>query len=138
MAEGVFRHLVEEEGLSDRIEVDSCGTSDYNVGKQVHPGTRRTLREQGIEYDHRARAITWQDLAEANYIIPVDRENMDYVRSMGRAKGELILLLSHTDGDVGTLDVPDPYLSGDFEAVYRLVEAGCQGLLDYIREQEGL
>jgi protein-tyrosine phosphatase len=37
-----------------------------------------------------------------------------------------------------TRDVPDPYYSGNFEEVYRLVEAGCRGLLAHIRREHGL
>ena len=37
-AEGVFRHLVEKEGLGDQIEVDSAGTHAYHVNE---PADRR-------------------------------------------------------------------------------------------------
>jgi protein-tyrosine-phosphatase len=33
-------------------------------------------------------------------------------------------------------DVPDPYYTGNFDYVYRLVEDGCRGLLAHIREEE--
>ncbi len=51
MAEAVFRHLVEQAGLSDQILVDSAGTSDYHIGERAHPGTRAVLRDNGIEYE---------------------------------------------------------------------------------------
>jgi protein-tyrosine phosphatase len=35
-------------------------------------------------------------------------------------------------------DVPDPYFDGRFEAVYRLVEAGCRGLLARVRADQRL
>ena len=31
-AEGVFRRHLEDHGLSDRVEVDSCGTGNWHVG----------------------------------------------------------------------------------------------------------
>ena len=31
-AEGVFRHLVEKEGLAGRIEIDSAGTGEWHIG----------------------------------------------------------------------------------------------------------
>ena len=37
-AEGVFRLLIEREGLGDRIIVDSAGTGDWHVGR---PPARR-------------------------------------------------------------------------------------------------
>lgn len=35
-------------------------------------------------------------------------------------------------------DVPDPYFTGNFDEVFRLVSDGSRGLLATIREQEGL
>ena len=32
-AEGVFRHVVEEAGLADKIKVDSAGTHAYHIGE---------------------------------------------------------------------------------------------------------
>ena len=33
LAEGVFRHLVEQEGLADRFDIDSAGTGAWHVGE---------------------------------------------------------------------------------------------------------
>ncbi|HCT44420.1 MAG TPA: phosphotyrosine protein phosphatase, partial [Phycisphaerales bacterium] len=33
LAEGIFTHLVEQRGLSDRFHIDSCGTGDWHIGK---------------------------------------------------------------------------------------------------------
>ena len=35
MAEAVMRHFVAEEKLSDIIEVDSAGTGDWHIGKDL-------------------------------------------------------------------------------------------------------
>ena len=35
MAEAIFRHLVEERGLSDRFQIDSAAVSDEEVGRPV-------------------------------------------------------------------------------------------------------
>ena len=32
-AEGVFRHLLTQQGLADRVAVDSCGTGSWHIGK---------------------------------------------------------------------------------------------------------
>ncbi len=36
------------------------------------------------------------------------------------------------------LSVPDPYYEHNFDEVYKLVNAGCEGLLNHIIENEGL
>ena len=38
----------------------------------------------------------------------------------------------------GVGEVPDPYYTGGFEGVYRLVEAAAGGLLTAIRKDHGL
>ena len=62
MAEAVFRHLVTQAGLADRIAADSAGTGAWHVGEPPHHGTRRVLRERGIDYSHRARVVASDDL----------------------------------------------------------------------------
>ncbi len=39
LAEGIFRAMVAERGLSDRFEVDSAGTADYHEGEPPHVGS---------------------------------------------------------------------------------------------------
>lgn len=139
MAEAVFKHLVEEEGVGSRFNIDSVGTISYHVGESAHPGTQRVLARHGIRCDSISRKITPTDLAEADYIIAMDRDNLSDLRDMGRGRapaGNLHLLLEFAKG-VQETDVPDPYYSGNFEQVYRLVEAGCRGLLAHIRREHG-
>ncbi len=46
MAEAVFKHLVEQGGLSGKIEVDSAGTGDSHLGHPPHEGTRKLLDDK--------------------------------------------------------------------------------------------
>jgi protein-tyrosine phosphatase len=140
MAEGIFRHRVEAAGLSDQIQVDSSGTSSWHVGERPHSGTRRVLRTHGIRYSHRAQQINRWHLEEADYLVAMDRENLTDLERMdpeGLSDGKLSLLLDYAP-QVGLRDVPDPYYVGTFERVYRLVEAGCEGLLRHIRQEHGI
>ncbi len=139
MAEGVFRHLVEQAGLADKIEVDSAGTSNWHVGEPPHEGTRHVLKAHGIAYDGRARQVKRQDFYDFDYIVAMDSANLVELRHMRPvdARAKLALFLNFAE-DVEMRDVPDPYYNGRFEYVYGLVERGAQGLLDYIREHEEL
>jgi protein-tyrosine phosphatase len=140
MAEAVFQHLVDRAGLTKQIEVDSAGTTNWNAGRPAHCGTRDTLQRRGIAYDGRACQVTLADLYESDYVIAMDADNVYDLRQMtgrGVLEDKLHLLLNFAPP--GTLDeVPDPIYDGRFEQVYELVEAGCLGLLDYIREEHGL
>ncbi len=138
MAEAIFTHLVEEAGLSDHFEIDSVGTISYHVGEPAHPGTRRVLAQHGIQSHNISRQINSTDLAEADYVIAMDRDNLRDLQAMARrtpVDGRLHLLLEFA-ADAPTRDVPDPYYASNFEYVYRLVESGCRGLLAHIRREE--
>ena len=43
MAEAVFRKMVHEEGLEDKVTIDSAATSTWEHGNPVHHGTRKKL-----------------------------------------------------------------------------------------------
>jgi protein-tyrosine phosphatase len=84
--------------------------------------------------------VSQRHLAEADYLVALDRENLNDLEWMDRRKitdGKLSLLLDYAP-QTGRRDVPDPFYEGNFDCVYRLVKAGCQGLLEHIRETHGL
>jgi len=137
MAEGVFRHLVREAGLGDKISADSTGTGGWHVGESPHPGTRRMLERHGIQYHHRARQLTQQDVRSADYLIAMDSSHLAHIRRMRPDGAEVGLLLDYAP-EMYVEEVPDPYYDGNFEEVYELVEAGARGLLQHIRQKEGL
>jgi protein-tyrosine phosphatase len=139
VAEAVFTHLVREAGLEDQIEIDSAGTGDWHVGQPAHRGTRAVLRENGIEYSGCGRQITQDDLQLFDYVITMDDENLANVRALANeaqsTRARITPLLDYAPDTVknNTREVPDPYFGGGFDIVYRLVHAGCSGLLDHIR-----
>ncbi|MDI3327925.1 MAG: low molecular weight protein-tyrosine-phosphatase [Alicyclobacillaceae bacterium] len=141
MAEAVFRKMVEDEGLSGKISVDSAGLGGWHVGEPPHRGTRRVLEGRGIRYDGiTARQIARGDLERFDYIVAMDEDNLAGLRRLdpqGAHRHKISLLLDYApESDVR--EVPDPYFTGRFEEVYRLVEAGCRGLLEHIRHEHRL
>ena len=137
MAEAVFTRMVEEAGLSDQIKVDSAGTGSWHVGEKAHQGTRRVLSDHGIEYVGRARQVTGADVSTDQYVVAMDQSNVDALRRRFGDEVEIYRLLDFAR-ESAVRDVPDPYYSGNFEYVYQLVEDGCRGLLEMIREEEGI
>ena len=140
MAEAVFNDLVEKEGLVDQVRIDSAGTSRYHIGEPAHRGTRRVLADHGIRSDSTAQQVSANDLAHADYLVAMDRANASDMRHMARGAeldGRLLLLLDFAE-NTRLQDVPDPYYTGNFEEVFRLVESGCQGLLAHIRAEQGV
>jgi len=138
-AEGVFRKLVRDHGLADRVTVGSAGTGGWHVGeppdgRAVEAAGRRGVDLSGI----RARQAKRGDFKRFDYVVAMDVENL---RSLARIcpEGErhrLHLFLDFAP-ELGRRDVPDPFYGGGdgFEAVLDMVEAAAEGLLLHIREK---
>ncbi len=140
MAEAIFQNLVEEAGLSDRFRIESRGIAGYHVGEPAHRGTRRVLADHGIEYRGVSQQVTRPELQQADYVIAMDRSNMSDLQAMARGhalNGRMHLLLEFAEG-VDVTGVPDPYYEHNFERVYQLVKAGCEGLLAHIRREHNM
>lgn len=130
MAEYVLKYLVDQKGISHLFHIDSAATSTEEIGNGVHPGTRRKLAEVDIPCgNHRARQITKQDYKEYDYIIGMDSYN---IKNIARIVGfdidnKVHKLLDFTNRKG---DIADPWYTGNFDATYRDVLEGCQGLLN--------
>ena len=94
------------------------------------------LKQNSIDVGgKRARQLSRSDLSEFNYIIAMDNENVEDIQALfGRRVPRLLEFAPKGS----PLDVPDPYYTGGFDTVYQLVLAGSKGLLQHIREREGL
>ena len=141
MAEAIFRHLVAEQGLQDRIQIDSAGTGGWHIGEPPHPRTQAVLARHGISWEgQRARQVRPQDLHEFDYILAMDWENLTDLQQMARrhgAQGQIARLLDFV-GDPnrdGAGDVPDPYYTGRYEEVYALLRPALERLLDQIVQE---
>jgi len=136
MAEFVFKHIVEEAGISDDFYVASAATSYEEIGNPVHYGTAKILDGLGISYDgKRAVHLEKSDYAKYDYLVCMDSAN---VRNTLRIVGDdtekkIYKLLAFVDSDA---DVADPWYTGDFERTYKDVLSGCKGLLRHIKKDK--
>lgn len=140
MAEAVLRKLVREEGLEEKIEVDSAGTGSWHTGSEPHEGTRAILDKYEIDYSGMAaRTIDREDLSRFQYIICMDAENLGNLHRMaGFQKTGFIGRLMDFAENQENADVPDPYFTGNFDEVYEMVTDGCKGLLKTIKDENNL
>ena len=137
MAEAVLVHRVREAGLENQIEVDSAGTGDWHIGDAPHAGTLQILKTNGIEHPMRARQIVISDLDEFDYLIVMDDKIERDVRALATGRAHIARLLDYLP-EIQDKNVPDPYFTGDFDAVYQMVSAACDNLLAQIREKHKL
>ena len=137
-AEGVFRHLVSEAGLSDHIDTDSAGTGPWHAGNPPDRRAQDAARARGFDISHlRARQVQSDDFHAFDFLVAMDKDNHQDLISMSPQDlhHKISLLLDHSGGPRGK-DVPDPYygdLSG-FHDMMDLIETGAKGLLEHIRE----
>ena len=135
LAEGVFRHLAAERGLSDDFDVDSAGTGAWHVGEPPDSRSMEVATRHGVELDGRARQVQSGDFSSFDLIVAMDRDNLRNLEAGHQAAhgAARVRLLRSWDPDAGKdLDVPDPYYDGGlgFDRVYDMVERSCRALLD--------
>ena len=138
-AEGVFRKLVEAEGLSAAIAIDSAGTHDYHIGEASDPRTVAAAAARGIDLSRRrGRQVSAADFDRFDYVLAMDGDNLRHLAALaGKAgAGKLGLFLDFAP-ELGVREVPDPYFGGadGFARVLDLVEAGARGLLGELRKR---
>ena len=130
MAEFVMKDLVEKAGRSGEFSIASAATSTEEIGNSVYPPARRKLAEHGIGCAGKtARQLRRQDYDDYDLLIGMDDANLRNMRKIcgGDPDGKMRLLLDYTHRPGS---VADPWYTGDFEATWRDVLEGCQGLLE--------
>jgi protein-tyrosine phosphatase len=137
LAEGIFHHLVDEAGLSERFDVDSAGTGSWHLGELPDARASMVARQHGVELTTRARQLTPEDMQRFDVVIAMDHENLRNIERMADAAGSeaRIKLLRAYDSNGDGEEVPDPYYGGasGFENVYEMVRRSCQMLLEELR-----
>jgi protein-tyrosine phosphatase len=137
-AEGVFRKLVEDAGLADRVVIDSAGTGGWHAGELPDPRSRDAASRRGYDLTHRARKFTPGDFDRFDLVLAMDRDNYDSLQRLARGRTHVppIRLLRSFDASApADAEVPDPYSGEDdgFEHVLDICERACRGLLDHVR-----
>lgn len=138
LAEGVFRHLVNERGLDEFYQIDSCGTGAWHLGEPPHPDTRRSAKKNGISLEGQyARQFEAADFEQFDYVLAMDRNNFRDIRARYREQPESIKQAVHLgmfrdfDPEPDDGEVPDPYFGGrdGFDIVFQIVRRTCEALL---------
>lgn len=135
MAECVLTHLVKQQHIDHLFEISSAATSREEIGNPPHYGTVNKLRQVGIPVvPHRAVQMTKADYEYYDYLIGMDSANIRNMTriSDGDSQDKIYKMLSFANSG---RDVADPWYTGDFDATYEDVVAGCEGFLKYLREE---
>ncbi|MDS1309834.1 low molecular weight protein-tyrosine-phosphatase [Marinobacter xiaoshiensis] len=137
-AEGLFRRLVQQAGLQDKVFIDSCGTSNWHIGKGPDARSISAANNRGVDISAlKARQFTEKDLDTFDYIIVMDRQNLADVKDIWHQNGGTKPTLFLEYGSSDLTEVPDPYYGGEegFEHVLDLIQDAGEGLLRDIQER---
>ncbi len=138
-AEGIFRSMVADAGLADKISIDSAGTGAWHVGEPPDRRGQAAALRRGYDLSgQRARKVAAHDFEYFDYIIGMDCSNHADLTTMAPAKArERIHLFLEFAPHLGLSEVPDPYYGGPsgFDDVLDLVEEASSGLLNDIRKR---
>lgn len=132
LAEGVFRHLVDEAGRGPEFRIDSAGTGGWHQGEKPDRRSIATAAGHGVDISgQRARRIETADFDRFDLILAMDQDNLKNLRKAAPADALGRLHLFNALALGRNIDIPDPYYGGheDFEAVYTMLLAGCSALL---------
>ena len=132
MAEFLFRDMLREKGIEDMFIVESRATSTEEIGNPPHRGTVRKLAEFGIvPRGKTAVQLKRSDYEKYDLIIGMDDANMrNILRITGGDKdGKVRKMMTFAGSD---RSVADPWYTDDFDATYRDISEGLDGLMRYL------
>jgi protein-tyrosine phosphatase len=139
-AEGIFKVLIREHGLEDRVWVSSAGTGSWHVGEPADSRARATARRRGVALDGCAQQFHLEDFARFDYILSMDSAVIAALRQIAptdEARDRVHNFRAFDPASPPDAPVPDPYFGGvdGFEEVFDICEAGCRGLLARIHAE---
>ncbi len=139
-AEGIFKKLVREARLDDRITIESRGTGDWHTGQPADARARAAATRRGVALDGVACRFDLDDFARFDYILSMDTRVLETLQRMARTDDERDRVHNFRAFDPDSppdAPVPDPYYGGasGFDDVFDICEAGCRGLLARVRAQ---
>ncbi len=138
--EGVFQHYVEQNGYTDKFDIDSAGTIAYHSGEPADARMREVASNRGYQLLSRARKVTEQDLKSFDLVVAMDTDNLVEMEAMVDGSKEHIRLLgTFLDGYENNDDapsVPDPYYGGTagFEKVLDMIESASPMMMTHCLE----
>lgn len=139
-AEGIMKDIVSKRGLTDKIEIDSAGTSGYHDGELSDSRMRRHGARRGYNFNSRSRRFTVNDFDNFDIILAMDDSNYHNIIRLSpdlesQAKVHRMVDFSQKFNHD---HIPDPYYTGadGFELVLDLLEDACEGLMQNLEEKK--
>ena len=139
-AQGIFEHVVRENGMQDRFVVDSAGTYSGHRGELPDRRMRTAALYRGFALTHKARPVSGLDFLDFDYIIAMDDQNYEDLMHLAPSveDSRKIRRMAEFFTTHKISYVPDPYYMGveGFSHVLDLLEEGCRNLFEAVIRAE--
>ena len=137
-AEAVFKGLIEQKGLTSSFFIDSAGTSAWHAGEKADARMRHHAKKRNIELTSISRKFVVDDFDRFDYIVAMDRQNLEDMQAMARNKSDLdkLHMMTSFSKRFNYDHVPDPYYGGEdgFELVLDILEDASEGFYKFIKK----
>ena len=131
-AEMVLKQMAREQERQD-LGIASAAATREEIGNDIYLPMKKALLAAGYRCEpHAARQMTRSDYDRYDYIIGMDRANIRNILKItgGDPDHKISMLLDHTER--AGQEVADPWYTGDFEATWKDVLAGCVVYMDVV------
>ena len=134
-AEAIMLKKIQENSIENAFFVDSAGTGDWHVGNLADSRMRQAALKRGIDIKSRARQISTEDFENFDYILTMDKKNLDAINKiytkLNLSNSLVIKPLLSFSNNLNISEVPDPYFGGEdgFDYVLNLLDNAIENLL---------
>ena len=130
LAEGILKSKLDPK----KFQIDSCGTSNYHIGKSPDKRSIDTAKQHGIDItNQKASQFKLSDFDTYDFIYPMDRSNYNDIIRLARNESDTkkVNLILNELHDYEEIDVPDPYYGGEqgFIDVYEMLNNACDHIV---------
>ncbi len=134
-AEAIMLKKIQENSIENAFFVDSAGTGDWHVGNLADSRMRQAALKRGIDIKSRARQISTEDFENFDYILTMDKKNLDAINKiytkLNLSNSLVIKPLLSFSNNLNISEVPDPYFGGEdgFDYVLNLLDNAIENFL---------
>ncbi len=137
-ADGIMHDMVEKQGVADRFTIDSAGTYGGHRGELPDARMRSAASRRGYALIHRSRQVSEEDFDRFDMIVAMDDRNYEMLNRLApsrEAARKIYRMAEFCRRHPDRTYVPDPYYEGHegFELVLDMLEDGCEGIMEYLR-----
>jgi protein-tyrosine phosphatase len=137
LAEALFIHELDKEGLSHSFTIDSCGTNGFHNGEAADKRTRENASKHGIAVPSISRQLTYGDIQDFDYIITMASDVHFQVLRFCETKEEQLKIhqFRKYDPKAPNANVPDPWYGGEdgFEDVFQIIKENTDYWIQYFK-----